>query len=596
MKKATTLVIVESPAKANKIQEYLGDKYIVKASRGHIADLAKGGKFGIGVDVDNNFKPRYVINDDKMELINELMTDAKNCEEILLSTDPDREGENIAWHLKTRLEDVGTPIKRMKFSEIKKSVLLKAVKDAGELDMNVVRASEGRRIIDRIVGFKTSSLLLNFFGPNLSSGRVQSVVTRMVIDREREIENFVPEQYWILQSNVKKDNINFSVKYGSSLKDKKQAEQKFNDLKSSSQMIVSSVIAKDENKYPNPPMITSTLQRIMSKDYGFGAERTMKAAQSLYESGYCTYIRTDSTRCGDEALESVREWIKENKYELPSKPHLYKNKDAAQDAHECIRPSDLSIHPDNNFAIIDPDEKTVYSVIWKYFIASQMMPAVYNTLKVSAQSKEHPSIEMKVSGKALKSNGYLDIFGSVDGGKIDLPPLQKGDVLEFVGKNATKLEEKKTQPPGRFSEDKLIEELEKRGIGRPATYATLLTKITDRNYVEKKGNVYHATELGKKITDELNKYFTFMNYDYTSKLENQLDEIERGKLTELDMLNSFYPLFKNELNKAHAGFGGDLCDKCGSAMVKKMTRDAKQAFMACTSYPSCKNTKNCVNK
>lgn len=586
-----TLVIVESPAKAQKIQDYLGKGFIVLASKGHITDLAKGGKFGLGVDIENDFKPRYVLMEDKISILDTLLAAAKKVDQIFVASDPDREGEAIAWHLAQRLADTGKPIKRMVFNEIKKSKLQQAAKDVRDINMDLFHSQEARRILDRLVGFMASPFLMNFFGPKLSAGRVQSVVTRMVIDREREIEAFVPETFWTIQVNLSKDaKTGFTTKFTGRPTDEKAALDAKVALSGKS-YIVSEVNSDEEAKYPQPPLVTSTLQRIMSKEHGISADRTMKAAQALYEAGYCTYIRTDSVRVGDEALQEVRDWLIANKHQVPKKPAVYKNKDASQDAHECIRPSDLSLLPGDNFAIIDADEKLVYETIWKHFVASQMMPAIYNTMKVTAHVQGDKALEVKTSGKALKSKGFLEILGIEDDSKIEIPLLQVGDVCQLFGKIPVQLEKKSTQPPPRYSEDKLIKELVSKNIGRPATYAELLSKITARNYVEKKGQVFHATDLGKKITDELQNFFTFMDYDYTAKMEQQLDEIEGGKVNHIDMLKKFFPEFKKELDRAYLKHGGILCDKCGSPMATRTTKTGDK-FLGCSGYPRCKNTIN----
>jgi DNA topoisomerase-1 len=588
-----TLVIVESPAKAHHIQEYLGNNYIVLASKGHITDLAKGGHHGLGVDVDNNFKPRYVLMDDKLEIMDALLAAAKKVDQIFVASDPDREGEAIAWHLADRLKDVGKPIKRVVFNEIKKSVVVKAVKTPRDIDINLFHSQEARRILDRLVGFTASPFLMNFFGstPPLSAGRVQSVVARMVIDREREIEAFVPEEFWTIQVKLNDGKNSFLTKFTGKITDETTAKVTKTALNYPN-YLVSEVISEEERKFPQPPLVTSTLQRIMSKQHNMSADRTMKAAQVLYESGYCTYIRTDSVRVGDDALTDVRQWIADQKYELPKKPIFYKNKEAAQDAHECIRPSDLNLLPWDNYAIIDPDEKIVYETIWRHFVASQMAPAVYDTLAVVAYPSNNPNVKVKASGKALKIKGYLEILNITDDSSIDIPNLIVGQNVNLDSdKGAVKLEKKQTQPPPRFSEDKLIKELVNRNIGRPATYAELLTRITLRNYVEKKGNVFHATGLGKTITDELLKYFTFMDYDYTAKMEQQLDEIEQGKVDHVDMLKKFYPGYKKELNKAYIGHGTDECNLCGNPMVVRKAKSDGSSFLACTSFPKCRNTK-----
>lgn len=591
MKKLRTLVIVESPSKGHHIQEFLGDDYIVMASRGHITELASGGRHGIGIDIDNDFKPHYILSDDKMNVLDELLAAAKICNKILICSDSDREGEAIAWHLSNRLEDTGLPIKRATFNEIKKAAVLKAVKEPRDIDMNLFHAQEARRILDRLVGFIGSPFLMNCVGPKLSCGRVQSVVTKMVIDREREIESFKPEEFWTINVCLAKDNQEFIAKYPGQLRDLSSA----NAIKSklnSSDYVVSSVSAEEEKKYPQPPLITSTLQRIMSKTYGFPAEKTMKVAQSLYESGYCTYIRTDSVRVGDEALADARAWIKDHKYEHPKKANVYKNKSEIQDAHECIRPSDLSLDIINNdYLTLNDDEKTLYNVIWKYFIASQMMPAIYNTLKVTAHVKGDPTLEVKSSGKALKSKGFLEILGVDDDSKIEIPNLNKGDELQLTSKIPVRMEKKQTQPLPRYSEDKLIKQLEDKQIGRPATYADLLSKLNSRNYVERRGNVFHATDLGKKITDTLSEFFSFMDYNYSAKMEQQLDEIESGKLNHIDMLKKFYPEFKKEIDSAYISHGGMLCEKCSSPMATRTAKDGITKFFGCSAYPKCYNTK-----
>lgn len=587
-----TLIIVESPAKAIKIQEYLGKDFIVMASKGHITDLAKGGKHGLGVDVDNDFKPHYVLSEDKIEVLTSLMTAAKRADQIFVASDPDREGEAIAWHLAQRLGEMEKPIKRMVFNKIKKDALLKAVKEVRDIDMNLFHSQEARRILDRLVGFTASPFLMNFFGPKLSAGRVQSVVTRMVIDREREIEAFVPEEFWTIQAVLSKDDkTGFITKFSGRPTNQAEADAVRAKLSTPEDFVVSEVLAEEERRSPQAPLVTSTLQQTMSKEHGFGADRTMKAAQALYEGGYVTYIRTDSVRVDENSVTELRDWLKTNKHEVPTKANTYKNRDAAQDAHECIHPTDLTLLPDQNFAIIDPDEKLVYEVIWKNFIASQMVPAIYNTLKITAHVKGDKTAEVKASGKALKSKGYLDILGVEDDSKIDIPSLSVGDVLMRYGKYPIKAEKKQTQPSPRFSEDKLIKELVNKGIGRPATYAELLSKITSRNYVEKKGNVYHATDLGKKITDELQQFFTFMDYDYTAKLEKQLDEIESGKINHIDMLKKFYPEYKQQLSRAYTQHGALMCDQCGSPMTVRTSKVDGSTFFACTSFPKCRNTK-----
>lgn len=591
MKNKKTLIIVESPAKGQKIQEYLGNDYIVMASKGHITDLAKGGKHGLGVDIEKDFKPHYVLSEDRLDIMDALLAASKQVDMILVASDPDREGEAIAWHLADRLADTGKPIKRMVFNKIKKDAVQKALKEVRDIDLNLFHSQEARRILDRLVGFMASPFLMNFFGPKLSAGRVQSVVTRMVIDREREIEAFIPEDFWTIQTKLTSANKeSFFAKFTGKIDNVTDA----NAIKSSldvSDYVISEVLSSEEKRPPQAPLVTSTLQRLLSKQHGFNAERTMKAAQTLYESGYVSYIRTDSVRVGEEDIDNVRTWLKDNNFKVPAKHNSYKNKDEAQDAHECIHPTDLSLLPNHNFAIIDPDEKLVYEAIWNSFVASQMTPAIYDTLSVTANPKGNIKLKVKASGKALKDKGFLEIFGLDDGSSIDIPNLVVGQEVKLASKNDLKMEKKSTQPPPRFSEDKLIKELVNKNIGRPATYAELLSKITSRLYVEKKGNVYHATDLGKKITDVLTNFFTFMDYNYTAKMEKQLDEIESGKINQIDMLKNFYPGFKKEIDKAYISQGGTLCETCNSPMSTRTTKTGTK-FLACSAYPRCRNTVN----
>ena len=583
-----TLVIVESPSKAKKIQGYLGDDYVVLASRGHITDLIKGGKHGIGIDIDNNFKPKYILLQDKVSTLNSLMSIAKKSDQILIASDPDREGEAIAWHLHDRLKDLGKPIKRFTFQEITKKAITASLKKTRDVDDNLFHSQEARRILDRIVGFKVSPFLMNNFGPKLSAGRVQSVVTRMIIDREKEIDVFVPEEFWNIYVSFTNDNENcFVAKYDSKITNEKDA----NDIKSSlinKEFIVLDVISDEEKKPAPPPLITATLQQMMSKIFSISADKTMKAAQSLYENGYCTYIRTDSTRTEDEALKDLRSWLKDNNYSASSKVNLFKNKESSQDAHECIRPTDLGVGPET-CELADPIEKKVYELIWKYFVASQMSPSIFSTLKVISCVKDNVDLKFKSSGKAIKDLGYLKVlnFNTNLNSKIEIPNLNKGDELKLFNKDQIRCEKKQTQPPPRFSESDLIEELKKRGIGRPATYADILSKITSRDYVVKNGNVYRPTELGKKITNVLVKFFPFMDYGYTADLEKQLDDIAENKLNHVDMLNNFYKPFSDQITKAYLSCGSKICKKCNSPMSIRNNSKSGEKFWGCTSYPKC---------
>jgi DNA topoisomerase-1 len=590
-----TLIIVESGTKAKSIQDILGQEYLVEASVGHITELASGGSHGIGVDIDNDFKPHYVLSDDKVSVLKNLMNASKKCDRIIIASDPDREGEAIAWHLSKRLEDMGKPIKRMTYSKITKPALLKSLNELRDVDLNIFHAQEARRILDRLVGFSASPFLMNFFGPKLSAGRVQSVVTRMIIDRELEIEAFVPEEFYTIQVNLDKNGKEpFVTKYSGRLINAKVAKAMHDRLSANKEYIVTEVKAEEEKKPAPPPLITATLLQAMSSLHNLDPEETMKAAQSLFENKYISYHRTDSVRIEGETMKMAHDWLDQNNFSRPSKPNIFKNEDETQDAHECIHPCDVNFVIDNNnYEIVDKNEKLVYSTIWKYFVASQMLPAVYNTLKVTAHVSGDKSAEVKASGKALKSKGFLEILGVDDKNKIEIPNLEVGDLVYLSGKIPVRMEKKQTQPPPRYSINKVMSELKRRGIGRPATYADLLSKISARNYVEKKGNVFHATDLGKTITNVLSNYFTFMDYDYTAKMEKSLDEIESGKINHIDMLKKFYPGFKSELDKAYLGHGGTLCDKCSSPMSTRVAKSTGEKFLACSAFPKCRNTKSC---
>lgn len=583
------LIIVESPSKAKKIQEYVGDDYVVLASFGHICDLAKGGKFGIGVDTNNNFKPHYLLMKDKIETLNNIINAADKSELILLAADPDREGEAIAYHLYKYLLSTNKPIKRIKFGEITKNTVLKSIKNMQDIDLNLVKSQEARRILDRIVGFLVSPYLINHYGPNLSAGRVQSVAVRMITDREKEIESFKPDEFWNIFAKFKKqDGCEFLTKFNGRPKIKTEVDNIINNIKKQDEFYVSSIAKQDKKEKPPPPLTTAALQQYMAKEYSFEPDRTMKAAQNLYENGFCTYIRTDSTRSSEDSIESVREWLINNKFDIPKKHNKYETKSSAQDAHECIRPT--SMKNDLNNSILSGDDKNVYKAIWEHFIASQMNHAIWNTLNVLVHARADKKIAFNVSGKALSYKGYLEIFGPVDPGKIEIPNMVEGEILNLVN-NSIKSEQKFTKPLPRFNDASILKELENRQIGRPATYAEIIKKISNRNYVEKSGNTYRPTDLGKKITNILVNLFKFMEYDYTSNLEKQLDDIADGRIDSINMLNSFFIPFKSKLDEAYKNMGGSTCDKCGGQMITRINSKDKTKFISCNMYPRCRNSK-----
>lgn len=584
------LVILESPTKAKKVQEFLGDEYIVKSSMGHIADLNH--KFGFGVDINNNFKSYYSLLDDKLKTVEELFNLASNCESIFLLTDPDREGESIAWHLYERLKDLKKPIKRITVKEITKKAVLNSFKEARDIDLKLFKAQEARRVLDRLVGFTASPYLIHCFGTGNSSGRVQSPVAKLIIEREEEINNFKPKEYWniFLTLKTSKNEI-FTVKYDKEVNNKEQAEEiKQNLIKC--EYLVLKCQSVEEKKKPNPPLITSTLQQIMSKNFNLSPDRTMKAAQSLYENGHISYMRTDSVRLEPEYIEEIRDYLKTKNLDTSSTPNLFKNKNLSQDAHTAISPTHLDFSPKNNengySSNLSEDEILVYNEIKKYCLASQMPPAVFLVSKIIVSDKENKYI-FKTSGKSLKYDGYLKLMNYSES-KIDLPYLINNQELFLIEKDPVKIEQKFTQPPARYSEATLIETLEKKNIGRPSTFADLLTKVSDRKYVEKNGNVYKPTELGKKIINDLNKYFSFLNYSFTSNLEDKLDEIADGKADYFTVISTFFNTLKSELSCAYLDHGSKICPKCGFAMINKKNKQGEE-FLGCINFRNCVKNK-----
>lgn len=587
-----TLIIVESPSKAKTIQKYLGDDYIIKSTKGHILKLASGGKHGLGVNINHNFEPRYVIMDEKIELMQELMDIAAQSKEVILATDNDREGLAIARHVYERLKEYNKVFKRITFSEISKKAIAKALSSheniLSEQNINMYHSQTARRVLDRLVGFMSSPFLMSVFGPNLSAGRVQSCLVRFIVDREEEINSFIPENYWNIHAQLTNNQTAFTTKYDKRITASEDAESIKNVLSGAS-FIVSSVEAVEEKKKPFPPLITSKLQQIMSKRFGMDATRTMTAAQTLYENGLISYMRTDSVRISDDALKAARQYLRDNNFDIPKSANRYANKNSSQDAHEAIRPTDENNHPDGIGLL--GDEQQVYEIIWRYFLASQMMPAIYDTLKIKIQVADQPQHILVASGKALKYPGFLQMLGAYDDSKIDIPLLKVGDKLQLANAQAITVEKKQTQPPPRFSEAHLIDTLEKKEIGRPSTFAPLLATITARNYVEKRGNTFYPTELGKTITKELMQWFSFLEYNYSATMERQLDDVADGKLDASKMLQSFYDEFSQQLKKAYLEHGATACDKCNGVMKEIITKNGDK-FWGCSNYPNlCRNTK-----
>lgn len=570
-----TLVIVESPAKSKTIAKYLGPDYEVVASIGHIVDLAKGGRFGIGVDLNNNLKPWYILQDEKKAVFDNILDAASRCDQIFLASDPDREGEAIAYHIFTRLLMLGKPMKRIQFGEITPAIIQEAIKNPRDIDMNLFMAQQARRILDRIVGFMVSPFLMCVYDQKLSAGRVQSVAIRMIVDREHEIKTFIPKEYWTINADVLTDaGDKVRIKYDGKLSNKQETDAVLADCKAG-KFIVKSVTRKPKSEQPLPPLTTLMMQQIASKKFGFSAEQTMTAAQALYESGYTTYIRTDSVRMNDDAVASIRKWIGTQGYTVPVVPVVHVSKATAADSHEAIRCT--SVNNDPKTSMLTGDEKTLYDLIWRYSVQSQMAPAVFDTLEVVVNNGKHA---FRVSGKALSFKGYLEILGSKDH-KIDIPDLKKAQELTLANLFQ---EQKFTQPPARYSEANLIKEMDARQIGRSSTMATILKNIISRNYVEKNGNTYTPTPLGIQITNTLSKHFAFLDFNYSARMEQSLDELAAGTANYEVVMSEFYASFSKELHAAILENHQISCPKCMGLMQQR--ENVRGKYLSCS---GCKN-------
>jgi DNA topoisomerase-1 len=584
-----TLVIVESNSKAQTISKYLGKDYEVLASYGHIADLPPN---KMGIDVNNNFAPTYLLMKDKVATLQTILDGANKCDQIFLSCDPDREGERISWDLKRYLQSFNKPISRVLFYEITKKGIKDGIKNKKDIDQNLVSSQENRRIIDRLVGFSCSPFISNHYKTPLSAGRVQSAVVKLIVDLEKKIENFKKEEYWNVSASFSnKNRETFTAKLDAKISNKEEADKMVGQISNEKGFIVSSVVAQDKEKAPNPPLITVKLQQIMAKQHGWEADRTMKSAQFLYENGFITYLRTDSVRISEEAFGPTREWLEANNFPIPKKPVKYEDKNSAQAGHECLRPTSMATSPDTK--MLGGDDALVYKTIFEHFLSSQMMPAVFSTMQIKLVGAENKNIVFKVSGKALKSPGWLAIFGTKDTQKIDLPALEEGEPVKLDQKTI-KPEQKFTQPPSRYNDATILEDLEAKGIGRPATYASIIKTVSARNYVEREGNIFKPTKLGRDITELLEQFFSFVDYNYTSKMEVLLDKIADGKLNCLDMLNEFYGDFKKQLDAAYVKDGHDICS-CGGIMLKRKSKTGDE-FYGCSSYPNCRLTKTMKEK
>ncbi|MBR2954638.1 MAG: type I DNA topoisomerase, partial [Ruminococcus sp.] len=613
------LVIVESPAKAKTIQKYLGKGYEVIASMGHIRDLPKS---KLGVDVEDGFKPQYIDMKGKGDVIKDLKKRAKKCEKIYLATDPDREGEAISWHIAQMLKlDLEDDI-RVAFNEITKSGVTNGMSNPHKIDIDLVNAQQARRILDRLVGYKLSPFLWKKVKRGLSAGRVQTVAVSLVVDREKEINAFVPREYWSIDAKFtapgsrKVFDASLLTIDGEKveLANQEQADELLKRLEGA-EYEVTSVKKRVTKKQPAPPFITSTLQQEASKKLGFTSKRTMKAAQELYEGvdiegigavGLITYMRTDSLRISDEAKAAAAEYI-ENVYGkeyLPDKPRVFKSKNNAQDAHEAIRPSLPELTPARVKSSLTSDQNKLYDLIWSRFIASQMANALLDT--VSADISANGCV-FRASGYSVKFNGFTVLYEEATEGKEaakkELPPLAVGDKpkLKSIGGN-----QHFTQPPPRYTEASLIKALEENGIGRPSTYAPTISTITARQYVEHEGKQLKPTTLGEVITELMKEHFQgIVDAKFTADMESNLDEVEKGEKDWVATLSEFYTGFAADLEKAETAMEGKrvkvpdeetdvICENCGKNMVIKYGRYGK--FLACPGFPECKNAKQLVTE
>ena len=609
------LVIVESPAKAKTIKGYLGKNYKVTASKGHVRDLPKS---TLGVDIENNFTPKYINIRGKGDLIKELKAEAKSADTVFLATDPDREGEAIAWHLALVLGIEDKKIKRVKFNEITKPCVKEAIKNSGKLDMNLVDAQQARRILDRIVGYKLSPILWKNIKSGLSAGRVQSVATRMIVDRENEIRDFKPKEYWTIGVTLENsEGKKFSAYYyGTSdkkaeLKSKSDADAVLSDISGKS-FTVKSIKKAERLKNPAPPFTTSTLQQEAYKRLGFPSAKTMKTAQDLYEGvslgdkgthGIISYMRTDSLRISDIAAESAKQYITKEYGEsyYPKTRRVYKSRNGAQDAHEAIRPSYMEYSPKAIRAYLSNDQYKLYKLIWDRFISSQMSSAVIDTVTVDSVAGN--SI-FRSTGSVIKFPGFMSVYEETNDDEVSdnnssyLPAVNEGDSLKSGSVDS---EQHFTQPPARYTEASLIKALEEKGVGRPSTYTPTITTIIQRGYVERAAKALAPTPLGEATNNLMVDNFPDVaDYNFTADMESRLDEIESGERALLDVLEKFYKDFNNELEKAEESVKNKsyklpvvetdiVCEKCGSTMVIKSGRFGK--FAACPKYPACKNTK-----
>lgn len=610
IREAKPLIIVESPAKTRTLKNFLGNAYQIEASMGHVRDLPEK---EFGVNMEDGFKPVYVTLPEREEVLKQLKSAVKQAPEVYLASDPDREGEAIAWHLKEALKLQNA--KRIEFNEITRQAVEQALQNPRDIDMNRVNAQQARRILDRIVGYKLSPLLWKKAKRNtLSAGRVQSVAVRLIADREREIESFVPEEYWTITARLTPDtednafDATLRLRDGEKLELHNEAEANavLEDLQGA-QYVVQQIKRTERKRNPSPPFITSTLQQEAARKLGFSAKRTMQIAQQLYEGvelgeqgsvGLITYMRTDSTRVASEAQAQAREYIGKEfgeRYQ-PEKPPQYRSRRSAQDAHEAIRPTSVARTPESVKQYLSNEQFQLYRLIWQRFVASQMTPAVLDVVTVDIQAKQYT---FRATGSNVKFDGFMRVYvEGKDNGELSdeerppLPPMIEGQVLTLL---QLLPEQHFTEPPPRYTEATLVKALEEKGIGRPSTYATILSTIVERDYVELRDKRFYPTPLGIAVTDYLVKHFPdILDVQFTAGVEQQLDEIEEGKRAWTEVLQAFYQPFAQRLTESEQSQEWVevkpqeteyLCPKCGSKMLLRQGRYGK--FLGCSRYPEC---------
>ena len=609
------LVIVESPAKARTISKFLGRSYKVEASQGHVRDLPKS---QLGVDVEHDFEPKYITIRGRGEVLERIRKEAKGAKSIILATDPDREGEAISWHLATILGIDPESACRVEFNEITEKTVKNAIKEPRAVNMQLVNAQQARRLLDRLVGYKISPLLWVKIKKGLSAGRVQSVATRMVVDREQEIEQFEPEEYWYVDAQLRAGGKQLQARLISLdgerviLSDAEQANKAKARVEKGG-FVIRSVKRGERRKHPAAPFTTSNLQQEASRKLGFTTAKTMQVAQQLYEGvdiegrgtlGLISYIRTDSVRLSDEAVAAAREMISERYGEqfVPEKPNVYKGRKSAQDAHEAIRPTNLELRPEEIKASLTKDQYNLYRLVYLRFVACQMADALYETQQIEIASDS--GVVLRSSAERLKFAGFTAVYeeGTDDAPNQDehgsslMADVSEGDHAELLSDEAT---QHFTQAPARYTEASLVRALEEKGIGRPSTYAPTISTILARGYVMREKKQLFPTELGIMITDMMKEYFAdIVDIAFTAGMEEQLDEVEEGKLDWHKVLSDFYGPFEKTLENAESKIEkveikdevSDVpCDKCGAMMVYKLGRYGR--FLACPNFPECRNTK-----